>query len=120
MFPYLKNIVIMLPNTDGVIPSISRKNTSLNADFHSAEFSDWTGSPLFTCENVAFGLKSMLHVSKNLLCQIQSPWKILLSGNQPLQNEGLRSKRRLHNVRKPSVSFEKHAIINNMDIYHKE
>ena len=31
----------------------------LKADFHSAEFSDWTENPLFTCENVAVNLNRM-------------------------------------------------------------
>ena len=30
---------------------------SFRADCHSVEFSDWTGNPLFTCENVAFGFQ---------------------------------------------------------------
>ena len=52
----------------------------LKADFHSVEFFvDWTGNPLFTCENVALDLKRMLRVSNNLLCQIQSAQKILQS-----------------------------------------
>ena len=51
---------------------------------NSVEFSDWTGNPLLTCEKVALDLKRMLRVSNNLLCQIQSARKILLSGNQPL------------------------------------
>ena len=54
------------------------------ADFHSVEFSDWTGHPLFTCEIVALNLNRMLRVTKTLLCQIQFAQKILLSGNQPL------------------------------------
>ena len=59
------------------------RRTTLKADFHSVEFSDWTGNPLFTCENVTLDLKRMLRVCNNLLCQIQSARKILLSGNQP-------------------------------------
>ena len=55
----------------------------LKADFHSVEFSDWTGNPLFTCENVALNLNRMLRLTNVLLCQIQSARKILLSGNQP-------------------------------------
>ena len=51
------------------------------ADFHSVEFSDWTGNLLFTSENVALNLNSATNV---LLYQIQSARKILLSGNQPL------------------------------------
>ena len=58
--------------------------TFLKADFHSVEFSDGTGNPLFACENVALNVKRMLRVSNNLFFQIQSARKILLSGNQPL------------------------------------
>ena len=62
---------------------LQSKNYNLKADFHSVEFSDWTGNPLFTCENVALDLKRMFSVCNNFLCQIQSARKILLSGNQP-------------------------------------
>ena len=62
---------------------------SLKADFHSVEFSDWTGNPLFTCENVALNLIRMFPMTKTLLCQIQSGRKILLSGNQPTGKPGL-------------------------------
>ena len=55
---------------------------TLLAMFQSVEFSDRTGNPLFTCEDVALNLKRMLRMSNNLLCPIQSAWKILLSGNQ--------------------------------------
>ena len=55
----------------------------VKADFHSVEFSDWTESPLFTCENIALDLKRISHVTNNLLCQIQSIRKILLNENQP-------------------------------------
>ena len=65
----------------------------VKADFHSVEFSDWTGIPLFRCENVAQNLNRMLRVNKNFLCQIQSAWKILLSGNQP---KGIVSKYSYH------------------------
>ena len=51
----------------------------VKADFHSVEFSIWTGNPLFTFENVAFNLTRMLRVTNILLCQIQSAWKILLN-----------------------------------------
>ena len=57
--------------------------SNLKADFYSVEFSDWTGIPLLTCENVAFNLKRMLCMNNNILCQIQSTRKIILSGNQP-------------------------------------
>ena len=53
------------------------------ADFHSVEFSHWTGYPLFTCENVVLNLNRMLRVTNIVFCQIQSAWKILLTGNQP-------------------------------------
>ena len=33
------------------------------ADFHLVEFSDWTGNPLFVCENVAVILNRMSHVT---------------------------------------------------------
>ena len=36
------------------------------------------------CENVALNLNRMLHMTNNLLCQIQSAWKILLSRNQAI------------------------------------
>ena len=61
------------------------QNVLVKADFHSVEFSDWTGSLLFTCKNVALNLSRMLRVSNVLLCQIQPARKILLSGNQPLE-----------------------------------
>ena len=32
----------------------------LKADFHSIEFSDWTGNPLSMCENVTMNLNRML------------------------------------------------------------
>ena len=62
-------------------------NIFVRADFHSAEFSDWTGSPLFVCENGAVILNRMSHVTKILLSKIQSARKILLSGNQPQDSE---------------------------------
>ena len=58
------------------------RKLGLKADFHSVEFSNWAGIPLFTCENVAFNLKRILCMNNNLLCQIQSAQKILPSGNQ--------------------------------------
>ena len=60
----------------------------IKADFYTVEFSDWTGNPLFTCENAALNLNRMLRVANVLLCQIQSARKILLSGNQPLDAYG--------------------------------
>ena len=56
----------------------------IKVDFHSVEFSDWTGNPLLMCENFAVNLNKMLRVTKILLSKIQSARKILLSGNQPL------------------------------------
>ena len=58
-------------------------NSALKVDFHSVEFSDWTGNPLLMCENVAVNLNKMLRVTKILLSKIQSARKILLSGNHP-------------------------------------
>ena len=66
------------------------KTNGVKADFHSVEFSDRTGNPLFTFENAALNLKRRLRVSNNLLCQIQSTRKILLSENQPLSNRKTR------------------------------
>ena len=40
---------------------------SLKAEFHSVEFSAWTGNLLFTCENIAFNLNRMLRVTNALL-----------------------------------------------------
>ena len=57
---------------------------NIEADFHSVEFSDWTGNPLFTFENVALDLIRMSRVSNNLLCQIQFSRGVLLGGNRPL------------------------------------
>ena len=57
---------------------------NFKAGFQSVGFSDWTGSPLFVCENVAVTLDRMSHMTNILLSKIQSAWKILLSGNQPL------------------------------------
>ena len=42
----------------------------MKADFHSVEFSDWTGSLLFKCENVALNLKRMLHLTNS------TEWKL--------------------------------------------
>ena len=42
----------------------------VKADFHSVEFSDWTGNPLLMCENFAVNLNRMLRVTKVLLCKI--------------------------------------------------
>ena len=53
----------------------------LKADFHPVEFSEMTGDPLFSCENVALNLNRMSRMTKVLLFQIQSARKILLSGN---------------------------------------
>ena len=55
----------------------------VKADFHSVEFSDWTGNPLLMCENFAVNLNRTLRVTKVLLCKIWPVRKILLSGNQP-------------------------------------
>ena len=54
----------------------------LKADFHSVEFSDWTGNSLLMCENFAVNVNKMLRVTKILLSKIQSAWEILLSGSQ--------------------------------------
>ena len=51
----------------------------VKADFLSVEFSNWTGNPLFMCENVAMTLNRISHVTNILLSKIQSTWKILLS-----------------------------------------
>ena len=65
----------------------SRLTTELlQADFHSAEFPDWTRNPLFVCENDSLNLNRMVCVTNISLCQIQSAWKILLSGKQPLDS----------------------------------
>ena len=56
----------------------------LTADFHSVEFSDWTGNPLFFCENGAVILNTIPRVTYILFSKIQSARKILRSGNQPL------------------------------------
>ena len=53
----------------------------LKADFHTVEFSDWTGNPQLMCENVALNLKRMSCMTKILLSKIQSARKILLNGN---------------------------------------
>ena len=58
------------------------KEKCLKADFHSVEFSDWTGNPLLMCENVAVNLNRMLRMTKILLSKIQSARKILLSGTR--------------------------------------
>ena len=58
--------------------------SSFKADFHSVEFFDWTGNPLFACENVAVNLNRLLRMGNISLCKIQSARKIPLSGNQPL------------------------------------
>ena len=46
-------------------------NLSVKADFHSVEFSDWTGNPLLMCENAAVNLNRMLGMTKILLSKIQ-------------------------------------------------
>ena len=46
------------------------------------KISDWAGSPLFVCENVAVILKTMSRVTNILLYKPQSARKILLSGNR--------------------------------------
>ena len=50
------------------------QSSILKADFHTVEFSDWIGNPLFTFENVALNLNRLLRVTNVLLlpCQIQS------------------------------------------------
>ena len=63
--------------------SISLRDKTLKADFHSVEFSDWTGNPLFMCENTALNLNRMPRVTNILLSQIQSARKILLNRSQP-------------------------------------
>ena len=80
-FSYLS---IILPLNFSEILNINELTAHLKADFHSVEFSDWTGIPLLTCENVALNLNRMLRVTNVLSFQIQSARKILLSGNQPL------------------------------------
>ena len=45
---------------------------AVKADFHSVEFSDWTGNLLFTCEDVALDLNRMLRVT-NFYCVKFSP-----------------------------------------------
>ena len=47
----------------------------LRTDFHSVEFSDWTGISLFVCENVGMILNRMLRVTNILLPKIQSARK---------------------------------------------
>ena len=60
---------------------------TFKADFHSVEFSDWKGNPLFTSENVALNLNTMLPMTKISSSKIHSARKILLSGNQPLESD---------------------------------
>ena len=64
----------------------------VRADFHSVEFSNWTGNPLFVCENVAVVLNRMSRVTNILLSEIQSTRKILLRGNQPSEMQKITSK----------------------------
>ena len=54
------------------------KAPHLKADFHSVEFSDWTGNPLSMCENVAVNLNRMIRVTKISLSKIRSVRKILI------------------------------------------
>ena len=53
--------------------------TPLKTDLNSVEFSDWTGNPLFVCENVAAILNAMSLVTNILLSRIKSVRKILLT-----------------------------------------
>ena len=68
------------------VTCVNMSDYSVKADFHSEDVSDWTGNPLFTCENVALNLNIMLRVTNILLQKNAVRSENPLNGNLPLEN----------------------------------
>ena len=66
----------------------------VKSDFHSIEFSVWTGNLLFTWENVVLNLNRVLRMTNILLSKIKPAQKFPLTGNCPSRREKISQKSR--------------------------